>query len=459
MSIDLGNNPTPGNEATTEQKAHIRAALGLGDFATKTGSETLTNKTLSSSILSGSTGGQLDLINQQSLNGSSAMTRNLLRRELVAMGNNIQRFNLHRALFTRSGLNSDQILNSTTNTYVDTGGTPGFGLSFNASVDHTTWAQYDFGTCWMNSSSGASLAWNSPHSFALRANHVLFRAISLGIVHIGPSGSAQGGIPIGRGWGLCLSKEGYRLWSHDGTQWDATGDYQTGVITAAGHNFVEGDIIQFTGALTGGAGLSNTTRYFVINRSGNTFKLSNTLNGPAVAFTSNLTAAKIPKLPTYSSVLPTPPHVLSDFQANSNFLFVSNGLGTGSVFYGQYDSAPGFTPIGTISIPSSSSSVASMKMSFSSAGTYNPNPAFTVNVTNSSTSSNSVTVASVTSGVSVGMIMLGASITAISGTTITLSGNASTTISTSTPVTVSSGTFNAQTIAYLTSASFAPFSV
>ena len=272
MSIDLGNTPG-GNEATAEQRAQIRAALGLSDFATKTGSETLTNKTLSSSVLSGNTGGQLDLINQQSLNGFSAMTRNLLRRELVAMGNNIQRFNLSRPLFTRGGLNSDLIRGDVSNTYIDTGGVAYFGLGFNAPVDHTTWAQYDFGTCWMNSSSGGSFNWSTPHSFAFRVNHVLVRPTSLGVFYIGPSALSQGGVPIGKGWGLCLSKEGYRLWAHDGTHWDATGNYQTGVITVPGHNFVEGDIVQFTGTLTGGAGLSNTTRYFVISLSGNTFKL------------------------------------------------------------------------------------------------------------------------------------------------------------------------------------------
>jgi hypothetical protein len=76
-SIDLGNNPTSGNEATTEQKAQIRAALGLGDFATKSEIETLTNKTLDSVNITGTTFGQLELPNQQGLTNNSAITQNV----------------------------------------------------------------------------------------------------------------------------------------------------------------------------------------------------------------------------------------------------------------------------------------------------------------------------------------------------------------------------------------------
>ena len=63
---------------------------------------------------------------------------------------------------------------------------------------------------------------------------------------------------------------------------------------------------------------------------------------------------------------------------------------------------------------------------------------YTVNVTNSSTSSSTVTVASVPTGVEVGSVLLGQRIMAIAGTTLTLAGNASNTYLTSTAVTVSS---------------------
>ena len=63
---------------------------------------------------------------------------------------------------------------------------------------------------------------------------------------------------------------------------------------------------------------------------------------------------------------------------------------------------------------------------------------YTVNVTNSSTSSSTVTVASVPTGVDVGSVLLGQRIMGIAGTTITLAGNASNAYSTSTAVTVNS---------------------
>jgi hypothetical protein len=61
---------------------------------------------------------------------------------------------------------------------------------------------------------------------------------------------------------------------------------------------------------------------------------------------------------------------------------------------------------------------------------------YTVTVNTSNTSSSTVTVASVPAGVVVGSVLLGQRIMAISGTTLTLAGNASTTYSTATAVTV-----------------------
>ena len=69
----------------------------------------------------------------------------------------------------------------------------------------------------------------------------------------------------------------------------ASGDPPTDVLTAAGHNFVNGDVVRFT-ALAGGTGLFTVVNYFVIDRNGDTFRLSATSGGSAVDFTSNLTA-------------------------------------------------------------------------------------------------------------------------------------------------------------------------
>ena len=82
MSIDLGNSPTPGNEATAEQKEQIRAALGLNNFVDKDTAQTLTNKTLNNVNITGTTFGQLDLHNQLPNLNTSALTRSALLSEM-----------------------------------------------------------------------------------------------------------------------------------------------------------------------------------------------------------------------------------------------------------------------------------------------------------------------------------------------------------------------------------------
>ena len=68
-----------------------------------------------------------------------------------------------------------------------------------------------------------------------------------------------------------------------------TGDASTDVITATGHNYVNGQVIRFVG-LAGGSGLSNATNYFVRDAATNTFKVSTTSTGAAVNFTTNITS-------------------------------------------------------------------------------------------------------------------------------------------------------------------------
>jgi parallel beta-helix repeat protein len=73
-----------------------------------------------------------------------------------------------------------------------------------------------------------------------------------------------------------------------------TGVASTDVITALGHNFVNGQRVMFN-ALTGGAGLSIApTLYFVRDVSGDTFKVSTSSGGePAVNFSTDITAGSI----------------------------------------------------------------------------------------------------------------------------------------------------------------------
>jgi len=70
------------------------------------------------------------------------------------------------------------------------------------------------------------------------------------------------------------------------------GDAATDVITATGHIYTANQTVIFS-AITGGAGLSVNTVYFVRNPSGNTFQLSTTSGGSAINFTTNITAGTV----------------------------------------------------------------------------------------------------------------------------------------------------------------------
>jgi hypothetical protein len=366
MPIDLGNAPT-GTPPTAEEKTQILSALGIPDVSTRSGAENLSNKTLVSPAFSGTATGQLDLPTQTTTGNFSVLTRNTLRRELLSQGNNIQRFNTYRTLSSRGGLNAANISRSGT-TFIDNDDVASLGMS-SSTFNHTSWAEHSFGVCYTSFSSGGSVAFSNSFSFALKINGVQVNSSSLGVYYAGVSGSSQGGVPTGRGFGLFMSRDGYRLWAHSGTSYSATGSASTDTITAAGHNFIDDDIVRFS-SLTGGSGLSTGSCYYVINVSGDTFQLSNTIGGPVLDFTTNITAATIPQLPTYSSVLSGLPSISGGFQSNSNFLFVSNGAGTGSVFYGGFNSPVDAVPLGTIAIPSSGTNTVNMRLSVTATGSY-----------------------------------------------------------------------------------------
>jgi hypothetical protein len=365
MPIDLGNSPT-GTPPTAEEKTQILSALGIVDPATRSGAENLSNKTLVSPAFSGTASGQLDIPSQSTVNEFSALTRTTLRRELLSSSSVIQRFNIYRPLASRGGLNAANISRSGT-TYVDHSDSAQLSTGVASSHDHTTWAEHNFGVCYINFASGGSMGWGSPFSFNLRIANCSANGNS--IYHAGVSSSSSGGVPTGRGVGLFLASDGYRLWAQSGVSFSATGDAATDTITATGHNFVNGDIIRFT-ALTGGAGLVTTSCYFVINVSGNTFQLSNSSGGPVLDFTTNITAATIPTLPTYSSVLSGFPNISNGFQTNQNVLISSDGLGTASLFYSQAGNTIGNTPVATIAVPSSGNTITNMRLSVTGRGPF-----------------------------------------------------------------------------------------
>lgn len=72
------------------------------------------------------------------------------------------------------------------------------------------------------------------------------------------------------------------------------------ILIDAGHGLSNGDQIQFT-ALTGGAGLSTFTRYYVVSSTTGTFQLSLTSGGSAVNFTTDISAATYVEITSLSA--------------------------------------------------------------------------------------------------------------------------------------------------------------
>lgn len=79
-----------------------------------------------------------------------------------------------------------------------------------------------------------------------------------------------------------------------------TGTAATDVLTLTGHGLLAGDRVRFT-LLTGGAGLSTGTDYYVRDVTADTFKLAATSGGIALDFTTDITAATL--LPQIVAVL------------------------------------------------------------------------------------------------------------------------------------------------------------
>jgi hypothetical protein len=71
-----------------------------------------------------------------------------------------------------------------------------------------------------------------------------------------------------------------------------TGTAATDTINLAGHRYQNGDKVEFP-TLTGGAGLTAGTDYYVVNAATDTFQVSTTIGGTAVNFTTDITAGTV----------------------------------------------------------------------------------------------------------------------------------------------------------------------
>ena len=135
-----------------------------------------------------------------------------------------------------------------------------------------------------------------------KAVYFLQDPANLGSLHINSNTASAGSI---------LDRDANRLYVHNGvsathqyyvfdtsvaptyTTFSVTGTESTNLINHAGHSFVNGDQVTFT-ALTGGAGLTVATTYFVVSAvAGVSYQLSATTGGAAINFTTDISSGTI----------------------------------------------------------------------------------------------------------------------------------------------------------------------
>ncbi|HCN76487.1 MAG TPA: hypothetical protein DIT13_04725 [Verrucomicrobiales bacterium] len=101
--------------------------------------------------------------------------------------------------------------------------------------------------------------------------------------------------------------------TNNGTAFAVLGEADDDTFTAAAHGLLDGDRVIFP-TLTGGTGLTAaTTAYFVRDAATNTFKVSATIGGAAVNFTSDVTAGTCRRYENIVGVAAVPSALLVGF--------------------------------------------------------------------------------------------------------------------------------------------------
>jgi hypothetical protein len=105
-----------------------------------------------------------------------------------------------------------------------------------------------------------------------------------------------------------------------------TGTASTDLISLTAHGYRDGDRIIFP-ALTGGSGLTaGTTEYFVRDKTADTFKVSATVGGAAVNFTTDISAGTVKRYENLAGVACLPSSILVGFAPISPAEAVRNQL-------------------------------------------------------------------------------------------------------------------------------------
>lgn len=109
-----------------------------------------------------------------------------------------------------------------------------------------------------------------------------------------PQAVAGGPLALGNLYGFDTFSSQFIALSGSGVTLATSAAADDIVDTAAAHSFAADDVVEFT-ALTGGAGLSTSTQYFVIsaNLAATTFQVSATKGGAAINFTTDITAGTV----------------------------------------------------------------------------------------------------------------------------------------------------------------------
>lgn len=112
-----------------------------------------------------------------------------------------------------------------------------------------------------------------------------------------PEATAEGPQSIGNLYGFDLFPSQFITEAGTSVTLATSANVDDIVDTAAAHGFAADDVVEFP-TLTGGAGLTTSTQYFVIaaNLAATTFQVSATKGGAAVNFTSDITAGTVRSL-------------------------------------------------------------------------------------------------------------------------------------------------------------------
>ena len=163
-----------------------------------------------------------------------------------------------------------------------------YGTDIDAAALRTGWKTMTDNKCPQD---GRSVILSTTDSIAILGDSSLANFLQLSR----PTATAEGPQAIGNLYGFDLFPSQFITEAGTGVALANPSANADDIIdTSTAHGFAADDVVEFT-ALTGGAGLSTSTQYYVIsaNLGAQTFQVSATKGGAAVNFTTDITAGSV----------------------------------------------------------------------------------------------------------------------------------------------------------------------